>query len=162
MLKQSKYLKEHMSMSATCSDAYVGVSSSITFLNFTGDITITWDEENRERILQIVRKKMAEGYSFFTAKTVPIVRVKRRARITEANMDTVSNITITDTEFDKLVKSMDDNDVAELVSSEKAVLARRVQPGSGRSRDMTVAQRLTTAEDVLDKNSVAIRPIVGG
>ena len=41
------------------------IEASITFLNMTGDITIAWDDTNREQMLALVQEKMAQGYSFF-------------------------------------------------------------------------------------------------
>ena len=41
---------------------------SITWLNMSGDVTITWDATNRERILALVREKMNQGYTFFILK----------------------------------------------------------------------------------------------
>lgn len=150
-----------MSISAARSNASVGVSSSITFLNFTGDITITWDEENRERILAIVRKKMAEGYSFFTSKGADVARVVRRTRVTDKNIDSLGRLVISDREFDILVGDIDDQDVAELINSQHAAMAQRI-PLAGRKKETVLAERLSTAEDVVESRSVAIRPIVAG
>lgn len=36
---------------------------AITFLNMTGDITISWDRDNEAAILAMVEQKMKEGYS---------------------------------------------------------------------------------------------------
>lgn len=38
---------------------------SLTFLNARGDTTITWTEDNDSEMEDIIRKKMAEGVSFF-------------------------------------------------------------------------------------------------
>lgn len=41
---------------------------SITFFNFSGDITITWTADQEENILRMVQKKMEEGYTFLIVK----------------------------------------------------------------------------------------------
>ena len=46
--------------------------NSLTFLNNTGDVTITWSPENDEKIKDLVRQKMAAGYVFFTLRKVVI------------------------------------------------------------------------------------------
>jgi hypothetical protein len=47
-----------------------GIQPSITWLNMTGDVTITWDEQNKEAVLELVRAKMKQGYTFFIWATV--------------------------------------------------------------------------------------------
>ncbi len=138
--------------------------NSITWLNMTGDITITWDESNRERLLGIVRKKMEEGYSFFTTPATPMARVTRRTRVTEKNIGKIPCLVISDKEFDRLTKSMDDPDIAELVLGEHADLAKQLPAEKGRkvSKERTITKRIKTAEDVVDGRSIAIRPVTGG
>lgn len=131
---------------------------SMTLLNFTGDITITWDAQNRARMIEIVRKKMAEGYSFFTTKAGSTARVTRRTRVTEKNLNGIDGLTLSDREFNRLVTDLDDRDVAELVSTGGADLAKRTGVNTGR----TAITRLNSAEEVVDTHSVGLRRIVGG
>lgn len=130
---------------------------SITFLNLTGDITIIFDEKNREQILAMIRKKMSEGYSFFTTKKFMFDKFKRKQKITEKNIEQVEEIVITDAQFEKMIVDMNDKDIATLVRDETVTLAKR----RGKT-EITLHERAKNAEDVIDKNSVAIRPIVGG
>ena len=130
---------------------------SCTFLNMTGDLTLVWDDANREKILAVIRKKMAEGYTFFTTKKFMFKRLTRKVKVSPKNIDLVEEIIITDEQFDKMISDMDDRDIATLVKNESASLVKR----KGKS-EITALQRAKNAEDVIDKNSVAIRPIAGG
>lgn len=127
------------------------------FLNMCGDIVISWDSYNREQVLELVRKKMKEGYSFFTTKKFMFNKLKRKVKITERNIDVTEEIIITDEQFEKMISDMDDRDIASLVKNENVNVIKR----KGKS-ELTLMQRAKKAEDVIDKDSVAIRPIVGG
>lgn len=133
------------------------VTGSCTFLNMTGDITIVWDAQNRDRIIEIVRKKMAEGYTFFTTKRFLFDLLSTRTRVTKKNIEGIEELVITDAQFEKMVADMDDPDVAELVRGNKASLAKR----KGK-KEMTAMRRAKTPEEVVDCDSLAIRPIHGG
>lgn len=133
---------------------YVG---SCTFLNMSGDITIVWGEDNREKVLELIRKKMAEGYSFFTTKKFLFGKVSRRVAVTKKNLRTVGELIISDAEFAKMVKQMGDEDVAALVTDGDVATARR----TGR-KDLVAMSRARRAEDVIDHDSMAVRPIRGG
>ena len=128
-----------------------------SFLCMLGDITISWDNYNREQVLELVRKKMKEGYSFFTTKKFMFNKLKREVKITEKNIDVTEEIIITDEQFEKMISDMDDRDIASLVKNENVNVIKR----KGKS-ELTLMQRAQNAEDVIDKDSVAIRPIVGG
>lgn len=130
---------------------------SCTFPNMCGDVTIVWDEHNKERVLEVIRKKMSEGFTFFTTKKFAFKRMTMRVKVNKRNIDTLEEIVISDEEFEKLVQGMGDSDVADLVSSNSATLAKR----QGRSA-LTVMERANKAEDVIARDSVGIRPIMGG
>jgi hypothetical protein len=130
---------------------------SCTFLNMCGDITIVWDESNKEKILEVIRKKMAEGFTFFTTKSFLFKKLTRRVKVTEKNIENLDEIIITDEQFEKMVADMNDPDVASLVSSNAAGVVKR-KGGS----ELTALQRAKRAEDVVGKDSLAIRPIRGG
>lgn len=131
---------------------------SITFLNMTGDITITWDEQNREKVIEMVKKKMKEGYHFFTTKRVPILRLTRRAKVTDRNVDLIDSLIIPDEEFEAWAKSMDDADVASAVREGHAHLSKR----QSKNRELDLVRRLDTAEEVVEEQALAVRRVVGG
>ena len=131
---------------------------SITFLNMTGDITITWDEQNREKVIAMVKKKMAEGYVFFTTKRVPTLRLTRRAKVTERNVDLIDSLIISDEEFEAWSKSMDDMDVASAVREGHAHLSKR----QSQRRELDAVKRLKSPEEVVKEQAIAVRPVAGG
>jgi len=134
---------------------------SLTFLNMTGDITISWDKENAPKIIEMVKKKMAEGYHFFTIKTIPIIRMKRKVKVTDKNVDDLDTLLIDDVEFERLSSQLDDPDVAAVVSEGHAHLSKR-KADKKASKAFDVVKRVTDAHEVLDGQSVALRPVYGG
>jgi hypothetical protein len=38
---------------------------ALTLLNEQGDVTIIWDEENDAKMVEVIKKKMAQGIQFF-------------------------------------------------------------------------------------------------
>lgn len=138
----------------TAIDEYIG---SITFLNMTGDITLTYDERNREKVLEVIRKKMAEGYTFFTTKKFLFKKLTRKVKITEKNIEQVEEIVITDAQFEKMCDDMNDKDIATLVRNDNAKVVKRTK-----KEVMSGVIRAKRAEDVVAKDALAIRPLVGG
>lgn len=132
---------------------------SVTFLNMTGDITITYDEHNKEKVLEIIRKKMKEGYAFFTTKPFITKKIQRKVKITSKNIDSVETIIITDEQFEKMCVDMNDSDVAGLIRAGAAGMAKNA-PGS--KKTIEVKERAKKAEDVVGKNAVAFRQFAGG
>ena len=132
---------------------------SCTFLSGLGDITIAWDEQNKEHILAVIKKKMAEGYSFFTTKKYLFGKISRKSEITDRDLrrGKLEDIIITDEEFEKMVSDMKDEDIASLVRNKHASPAKV----KGK-KEMTTLVRAKKAEEVLESQSVAIKPIRGG
>jgi hypothetical protein len=130
----------------------------ITFMNMSGDITLTWDEQNREKILEMVRKKMAEGFTFFTTRKIPLLRMYREVKVTEKNLDKLESLIISDEDFERFTKAMDDVDVASAVRDGHAHLSKR----QSKNRTMDAIKRLSKAEDVMEEQSLAVRPLAGG
>jgi hypothetical protein len=131
---------------------------SITFLNRSGDITITWDEQNKEQIIEMIKKKMSEGYTFFTTKKIPLVKLYRKVKVTEQNLEACESVVIDDAAFEKMVKSIDDRDVAEQVRSGRADFARHNLFG----KETVEAKIERDPAKVADSKAVAVRKIAGG
>ena len=133
--------------------------NAITFLNMTGDITITWDEANAEKIKALVKKKMSEGYTFFSMRKVVVDSVQARRKVGAKGVDTLTNLVIDDELFDTMVREMDDRDLAESLKVGDVSLAKR----RGKGTELTTVARARNADEVLAaKQSVAVRPIAGG
>ena len=131
------------------------VQPSITFLNSSGDITITWDDQNKESIIAMIEKKMAEGYTFFTTKKLPLVNLYRNVKVTKENLSKCKSVIIDDDAFEQMVMSIDDRDVAEQVRSGNANFARQNLFGSDHNIERN-------AKKVAKSQAIAVRPISGG
>lgn len=135
------------------------VSNALTFMNLSGDITITWDASNDAKIKAMVAEKMKQGYSFFTMRKVVIDSIRVKRKIGEKGIDSITSLVIDDADFDKLVAGIDDKEVAGLIRSADATLSKR----RGASRELTLQRRLKDPDEVIKaKQAVAIRPVVGG
>lgn len=131
---------------------------SLTFLNGSGDITITWDDHNKEQIIDMIKKKMAEGYTFFITKKVPIINLYRKVKVTEANLEKCDHVVIDDNAFEKMVNSVDDRDVADQVRSGNANFARHNL--FGKEKVEPVIERDPCK--VANSKALAVRKIAGG
>ena len=128
----------------------------ISFLNMKGDITLCWDETNREKMLELVKKKMDEGYSFFTTKRTGILQFKRKTKITINTLDTVENLIISDDDFDKMCLDINDSDL------EMEIKQSRANFGRNKDKDFVIEKRCRNPEEVVGRNVLATRPIAGG
>lgn len=132
---------------------------SCTFLCGLGDLTIVWDEQNKEHILEVIRRKMKEGYVFFTTKKYLFGQIKRKGEITERDLrrGKLEDIIITDEQFEKMMADFDDADLAKLVKNDKARVGK-IKKG----KEMEAMKKAKTAEEVVESNSVAMKRIAGG
>lgn len=135
---------------------------SITFLNMTGDVTITWDETNKEAILALVQEKMNQGFTFFLIKPRKLLPGSKRVKA--KSIDDVAkagSVTIEDNDVERIVKALrlHDTEVEEVVSSGKAQLTL-IQ--GGRTESYDTVQRARTASEVVQHQTVAVRRVVGG
>ena len=136
----------------------VATYSTITFLNKTGDITITFDEQNADKIKELVRKKIAQGYSFFTMRKVVIESIKVKRKISLKGVDSITSLIIDDATFDKLVNDLDDKDIAEVLLAGNAQMAKL----KGKKVFDTIGVTKDPEEVVKSKSALAFRKVVGG
>ena len=133
--------------------------NAITFLNMTGDITITWDDANGEKIKELVRKKMAEGYTFFTMRKVFVEAIQIKRKVGIKGVDKLQNLVIDDEMFEQMIGEMDDRDLAESLKSGSGRLAKC----RGASNHPDTVKRAKDADEVLAaRQALAVRPIAGG
>lgn len=133
--------------------------NSITFLNFSGDVTITWTKESEKQVLALIEKKMKEGVSFFITKSGPFGLFSRDVKASSVKeIKKAGNARLTDAQVRQMTQSIDDGDVAALVGTGHAQLSK---PGA--SKGTSDAIRARTAQEVVQaKQSVAVRPLAGG
>ena len=139
--------------------AVIEENYTCTFLGMLGDLTIQFDSQNKEHVLEVIRKKMKEGYVFFTTKKYLFGKITRKSAITERDIrrGNINDVIITDEEFDKMIKDMQDEDIASLVKNNQANIGK-IKKG----KDMTAMKKAKSAEEVVESNSVALKPIRGG
>jgi hypothetical protein len=120
---------------------------SITFLNMTGDVTITWDATNEAAVLALIEEKMKAGYSFFILKKVAFgllgsrkVQAKSMAEVARAGSVVV-----------------DDAGVEAALAAGKVSLAEVPKTAT-----VDTVRRAKTAQEVVRHNTVAVRRVVGG
>jgi len=132
---------------------------SCTFLNMCGDLTLVWDDQNKEHVLEVIRKKMKEGYVFFTTKKYLFGQIKRKGQVTDRDLrrGNLEDIIIPDDQFEKMIADMDDSDVAALVSKDKVKIGK-IKKG----KEIEAMKKAKTPEEVIESNSVAMKPIRGG
>lgn len=130
---------------------------AITFMNFSGDVTITWTPEEEAKIIAMVEKKMKEGYVFLIVKPRLLsflgdktVKMETADDIKKAKGLVVPNATLA-----AFTKFLDDADVAEAVTSGGATLTESVGEG-------VQTKKATSAREVARNQSIAIRPVTGG
>ena len=135
------------------------MENSLTFLNMSGDITITWDDRNADAIKDMVRRKMEQGYTFFTMRKVVIDAIQIKRKVGKKGVDNLTNLVIDDELFETMVQEMDDRDLAESLKSGTGRLAKR----RGSSKELDTIKRAKDADEVIEaRQALAVRPIVGG
>jgi hypothetical protein len=165
---------------------------SITFANGRGDITITWTEENKEFVKELIEKKLKNGYSFFVIVPRKVFGTERPAvktTLTQKNLskyiDTVSravqieemddytveyNLPDYKSDSSKVISvNQDGLEIAFNVDDKdiEAHLLKNevtlVRKGKLRaSFKDRQMKRSTDVEELSHEKSIAIRPIVGG
>jgi hypothetical protein len=134
---------------------------AITFLNMTGDITISWDVENEDTILALIEEKMKEDFHFFILKprSFFLPGKKKVAANSIAEIAEARSVVVDDAEFRRMMErlKLHDQAVEAAVASGKAHLTRSDEPV-----DRTTIRRAETAAEVVSNQTVAVRRVVGG
>ncbi len=137
------------------------IQPAITFLNMTGDVTISWDASNEAAMLALVEQKMKEGYSFFVLKPRMLSafgKKKVRAKSIEA-VKAAGSVVVADADVSRLMDKLKLHDpaVEAAVAAGHASLAKSEAPV-----DRDTIRRAKTPREVVGAQTVAVRPIVGG
>jgi hypothetical protein len=134
---------------------------AITWLNMTGDITITWDKTNEADMLALVEQKMKEGFSFFIMKPrfLSILGAKKVRAESIEEVAAAGGARVGDADFQRMMGrlKLHDSTIEAAVSSGKAQLTQ-----SDGQVDRSTIRRATTPTEVVKNQTVAVRRIVGG
>lgn len=121
------------------------MTRSLTLLNGFGDVTIVWDESSDDAIEEIVRKKMAEGVTFFIVEPVAGgLAAPRRTEVTDPAAIRERRAVV-----------VDDADLGAFVSMGLGGL----QKTEGRRKTVRKAKE---PKEVAKGRSVAVKPRAGG
>jgi len=131
---------------------------AITWLNRSGDITICWTEQTADQVKELVRRKMAQGYSFFILqpRVLKILGNKKVPLTSPAQLSKAVGVVAPDSMLAELASRLGDIDVEKAVRSGQAKLARAP------AGEKHTIKRAKSAEEVVRSQSVAVRPVVGG
>lgn len=116
---------------------------SMILLNESGDITIEWTEEHEERMKELIKKKLDDGYTFFIIKKV--FGFERKCRLRR-----VGDIKVGSKLFLK------DDDAIRLFS-EGIISAKATDD---RKFDTTHSSK--DVDEISKSDSLAVRPIAAG
>lgn len=148
-------------------------SNSITFLNETGDVTITWDDESEAEVKALVAKKLKEGYTFFTVKRRMLV-LSTKSKLGISDVVSAKSIKMDDDAYAQMKKSLSeeelsllknnsllqatgDADVSVLVAAQKAALA--LLSDKDETKPLARTKDINT---IVPNQCVAFRATVGG
>jgi hypothetical protein len=133
---------------------------SITFLNMTGDVTITWDSANEAEILAVVEQKMKEGFTFFILKPRLISLFgHKKVQVTKVeDVRKAANLVVPEGLVNNIYAKLGDAELESLVAAGQAQVVGR---NSSKAPLQTVG-RAKSSREVLSHQTVAVRNIVGG
>lgn len=78
-----------------------------TFLNSHGDITISWGEDDHDSMIEVIEKKMNEGYMFYVIEPKFFGLYKKQVVLEKNNINKLNkqkNIVIKDDDLDVFIK----------------------------------------------------------
>jgi ribosomal protein L12E/L44/L45/RPP1/RPP2 len=132
---------------------------SITFLNSSGDITISWDKDKEDAMLDLVRKKMDEGYTFFLLKPRAggLLGNKKVPATDIEQIRKAGSFVAPDALAKSVVMNLGDADVSQAVSKGSAKLISIAKQG-----ELEATRPAANAAEVLGHQSLAFKRVVGG
>lgn len=132
---------------------------TITFLNSTGDITISWEKDKEKEMLALIDKKMKDGYTFFLLKPRAGGLLGNK-KVPAENIEQIrkaGSVVAPDALAKAVVMNLGDSDLSTAVAAGSATLVSTVKKAT-----MDTVRRAVSAAEVVASQSVAIRPISGG
>jgi hypothetical protein len=119
----------------------------MTILNQQGDVTLVWEEEDDDKIIPVIEKKLAEGFAFFIIEPRLMGLMKpKKVRLTDAE----------EARRHRALAIRDEDLAGFLRAGDTAVTVRTPASRVRGSRKSTSASEIAAAE------SVAVQPMRGG
>lgn len=132
---------------------------SITFMNSTGDITISWEKDKETEMLALVQAKIDQGYTFFLLKPRAggLLGTKKVPAESIEQIRAAGCFVAPDALAKSVVMNLGDDAVSKAVQSGNAHVT-----AIGKNTSMESVGTSRNAQEVVRSNSVAVRPISGG
>jgi hypothetical protein len=128
-------------------DQYETISDNgMILFNATGDVAITWKDDQDVEVLSMIEDKMKEGYTFFILEEKFFKTMKRKKIIRDAN----------EIGKDRTVY-LDDSRAEDLVKTGKVQVVKLDKPN-----ETLGGRRAKTKEEVAGNKTAAFRPVAGG
>lgn len=124
---------------------------TLTLLNFSGDITLAWSEEQDDVMKSLIEEKLKEGYSFFSYQENSGFKkfFKKESEVKVKSFNDIQKREV-------ILKNIDDEDIANFVQQNKIGIYKMTK------NDFDTIKRLKDATEIVKNNTVAVRPIQGG
>lgn len=122
--------------------------SSMTLLNQTGDITISWDDHQDEKMRELIKRKLDKGYAFFIVKPrfLGIMKSKKTLKSIKELSDSAREI------------SLRDEDAKELICDRESILIG----STPKDEEIEMEKSTKDVDTIASSNTIAIRPIAAG
>jgi Na+-translocating ferredoxin:NAD+ oxidoreductase RNF subunit RnfB len=137
------------------------IQPAITFLNLTGDVSVSWTPDNADAMLALIDAKMKQGFSFFIVKprVLAILGSKKVRATSIEEIAAAGQVKVADADFKRMMGQMQlhDKELEGAVASGTAHLTKSETPV-----DRNTIRRATTAAEVAKSQTIAVRRIVGG
>ena len=122
------------------------VKGTLTLLNETGDIELVWSDEHEESMRALIEKKIREGYSFFIVERKLFGCIERHKLVKDIS------------EIKKGTKLLlKDEDAVRLF--EEGKIGAKVNKSK---RNIEARKRTKDVDEILNSDTLAVRPIAGG
>lgn len=138
----------------------------ITWLNMTGDITITWDKAHEAEVLKLIEQKMKENYHFFVLKPrfLPFLPKKKVAVTSADQLVGANSVTLVEEGAAKALDALGKEIAPQLDDAEleAGVRAGKLSLLKGGKSSVVTSHRTSNPEEILRSQTVAVRAVVGG
>jgi hypothetical protein len=130
--------------------------SSTVILNTSGDVTVSWTDDEHEHMLKVIQQKLDDGYVFFeverTKRFFDLISTSRKKYIKNASELSGKQVTI------KNLRDIDDRELADvLVSGVGAVTSTPSE-----NKELKTIRPVRDAHKIVNRHTVMMRQVAGG
>lgn len=112
---------------------------SMTFLDESGDVALTWDDDTRDKMIDIIQKKMDAGYIFYVIEQEQGEPIARKIQITDIKqLESRSSVVIKEDDIVTLLLG-GDAQIAESKVGSKITPKRKAKSAVDAAANDTVA-----------------------